>query len=42
MHNDPKGKEILKKLEIERFYEVDDKTYEDVENLINSVKEYLP
>lgn len=43
MHNDPHGKEILKKMGIERFNEINNaKAYDDVENLINSVKEFVP
>lgn len=43
MHNDPVGKEILRKMQIERFVEVNNPDlYNDVENLINSVKEFIP
>lgn len=43
MHNDPVGKEILRKMQIERFVEVNNPDlYNDVVNLINSVKEFIP
>lgn len=43
MHNDPAGKEILKKMEIEKFIEVNDiSIYNDVKNLIDSVKDFIP
>lgn len=43
MHNDPAGKEILKKMEIEKFIEVSDiRIYNDVKNLIDSVKDFIP
>ncbi|MCX7769874.1 MAG: PhnD/SsuA/transferrin family substrate-binding protein [Proteobacteria bacterium] len=43
MHKDPKGKEVLKKMEIEKFVEIKDiKAYDEIESVINSVKEFLP
>ncbi|GAB4434732.1 MAG: hypothetical protein OHK0040_05790 [bacterium] len=42
MHKDPKGKEILKKLEIERFFEPKDSEYELIRQQYKEVKEFVP
>jgi len=42
MHRDPVGIELLKKLQIDKFYEVSDKDYEDVVKYIESIKDLLP
>lgn len=43
MHKDPYGKEILHKLKIEKFIEITNtKNYDEVEDFINGIKEYLP
>lgn len=42
MHKDPKGKEILKKLEIDRFFEPKDSEYELIRQQYKEVKEFVP
>lgn len=42
MPKDPEGKKLLRELNFDSFYEVNEKDYEPVVNFINSLKELLP